>query len=280
MKILYMGTGACEGVPNPYCSCPDCEYARKHGGRNIRSRTQALINDDLIIDMPADSFYHAQRFHLRYASIPNILITHSHEDHFIPQEFGNMKTDFAHLPIERPWNIYAPSSVITAVENMRSNYGPDLQKRITTHLVKPYTDFDVGSYHVYAVTANHDPHSTPVNYVIQKDGKTLLFAHDTGYFFEKTFTYFKKKKLRFDLVSLDCNHSFETGHHDNHMDLECCLQVRERLLKEGTADKKTIFVLNHFTHNSNGPLFSYDSMRKKAEPLGFIVSYDGLRIEF
>ena len=39
--------------------------------------------------------------------------------------------------------------------------------------------------------------------MIESD-KTLLYAHDTGYFKEEAINYMKDKKLRFDMVSFDC----------------------------------------------------------------------------
>ena len=50
MKITYFGTGGGAGVPEIFCSCRVCEVARQRRGRDIRTRSQAAINDDLIID--------------------------------------------------------------------------------------------------------------------------------------------------------------------------------------------------------------------------------------
>lgn len=58
MKLTYYGTAAAEGFPALYCHCDACERARKSGGKNIRTRSQALINDDLLIDFPADTYMH------------------------------------------------------------------------------------------------------------------------------------------------------------------------------------------------------------------------------
>ena len=60
MKILYMGTAAAEGWPGLFCSCDVCSHARKAGGRNLRTRTQAMLDDDLLLDFPPDDL--DQRF--------------------------------------------------------------------------------------------------------------------------------------------------------------------------------------------------------------------------
>ena len=49
MKIKYYGTGTSGAIPEMFCSCRVCEYARSHGGKDIRSRSQATVGD-LMID--------------------------------------------------------------------------------------------------------------------------------------------------------------------------------------------------------------------------------------
>ena len=56
MKIRYLGTAAAEGWPALFCSCPICTHAREHGGKNLRTRTQAILDDDLLIDFPPDTY--------------------------------------------------------------------------------------------------------------------------------------------------------------------------------------------------------------------------------
>lgn len=50
MKIRYLGTAAAEGWPALFCSCPICTKARAEGGRNLRTRTQAILDGELLLD--------------------------------------------------------------------------------------------------------------------------------------------------------------------------------------------------------------------------------------
>lgn len=43
MKITYLGTAAAEGFPAMFCNCEYCREAKKLGGKNIRTRSQAII---------------------------------------------------------------------------------------------------------------------------------------------------------------------------------------------------------------------------------------------
>ncbi len=52
MKLTYLGTAAAEGWPAVFCNCPCCRQARVLGGKDIRTRSQALVNEDLLLDLP------------------------------------------------------------------------------------------------------------------------------------------------------------------------------------------------------------------------------------
>ena len=58
MKLQYLGTAAAEGWPALFCDCESCRRARIVGGRNIRTRSQAMLDDRLLIDMPPDTYHH------------------------------------------------------------------------------------------------------------------------------------------------------------------------------------------------------------------------------
>ena len=58
MKLLYLGTAAAEGLPASFCNCAICENARRVGGREVRSRAQLLVDGELLIDFPPDTYYH------------------------------------------------------------------------------------------------------------------------------------------------------------------------------------------------------------------------------
>ena len=61
MKVQLLGTSAAEGWPGLFCNCRACEEARRLGGKNIRSRSSALIDGVLKIDLPPDTLYHVFR---------------------------------------------------------------------------------------------------------------------------------------------------------------------------------------------------------------------------
>ena len=84
MKIKILGSCGGEDFPAPLCNYEHCETARKMGNKSLRSLHQAIINDDLLIDFPADRNAHCLRFGVRLGNLQNVLITHSHPDHYVP----------------------------------------------------------------------------------------------------------------------------------------------------------------------------------------------------
>ena len=100
MKIKYLGTAACEGVPAAFCRCEVCEKSRKAGGRNIRTRSQALVDDTLLLDLNADTYVHSLFYGLDLPSIHTCLITHDHEDHLYQDELLNRQEGFALVSTE------------------------------------------------------------------------------------------------------------------------------------------------------------------------------------
>jgi len=94
MILQYLGTGAAEGWPGMFCACEVCNTARERGGRNIRTRSQALVfankfgegtlDERLLIDLTPDTYLHYLMHNVELNKIGHLIITHSHHDHFLP----------------------------------------------------------------------------------------------------------------------------------------------------------------------------------------------------
>ena len=89
MRLRYLGTAAAEGCPALFCTCPLCTSARQGGGRDVRTRSQALVDDTLLIDFPADTYHHALSTpELNLPALRHLLITHSMPTIFIRWIWG------------------------------------------------------------------------------------------------------------------------------------------------------------------------------------------------
>ena len=280
MKIKYLGTAAAEGIPALFCYCKSCEEARRLGGKSIRTRSQAIIDDALLIDFPADTYLHVLYGGLELHKVRHCLITHAHCDHLYPDEISMRHKNFAKIPAKEEGALcfYGSRAVKKKVGGIIYDYDLEQQDRAAFRHVLPFQTYDVGGYAVTPLLATHDPMAEPYIYVIAKDGKTMLYGNDTGLFPEKTWDYLAKSGIRFDFVSLDCTEGDGPIGYDSHMNLERDLLVRERLCAMGCADEKTVFCANHFSHN--GGNVTYGVFAERAKEKGFLTSYDGMTVEF
>lgn len=278
MKLKYLGTAAAEGMPALFCTCPNCQAARRLGGRNIRTRSQALVDDTLLIDFPPDTFLHQLYGGLRTDLIRSCIVTHAHSDHLYAADLEMRKEHFAELEDENaPFTIYAAQAgydkMVQAVEACRIQH-----ERVRPVLIHPGQPFEVEGYRVLPLWAAHAPKTTPVVFVVEKGGKRFGYFHDTSILPEKTWQALQNLPRPLNLVSLDCTEGAAEADAIGHMNLRQCETVRDRLLAIGAATKDTIFVLNHFSHN--GGTTVYDDFRPIGEKNGFVVSYDGMELQF
>lgn len=280
MKIKFYGTCAAEGFPAMFCECPVCEKAREKGGKNIRTRSQALIDDKLLIDFPADTYMHVLSYGLDLKKVTAVLITHGHDDHIYPWDIMYRESKYGHLKNEnekKPLPVYATAAsgedFVNAL-NKKKVSEKDPYALIYKE-IKPFERLEIEGYTVIPLKADHAKHLDPVIYIIEKEGKAILYAHDTGYFPEETWEYLEKSGIRLDFVSLDCTSVMKDYAVSNHMGLKACKDVRNQLLKTN-ADNNTVFILNHFSHNGG---YIYDDLVPVAKENGFLVAFDGAEFD-
>ena len=277
MKITYLGTAAAEGFPALFCNCSYCREARLLGGKNIRTRSQSLINDDLLIDFPPDAYAHFLSGGIEGHKIKHLLITHGHRDHFYQLDLFNRQYPYAHDMSVPMLEMICSAATAQKFESSIESFASKHENKITVKVISPFETVKAGNYEITALPARHMPGGEALIYVIKGD-KTLLYAHDTGYFFEEVFEYIKENKIRFDMVSLDCtNVNIKIGDDGSHMGFENISRVLSGLEEIGATDGKTLKYVNHFSHNGN-PLQDY--LESEAGKYGCSVAYDGCSVEF
>lgn len=274
MKIQYLGTAAAEALPAPFCNCRICENARRKGGKEVRTRSQAVIDDCLVVDYPCDTYDHMIRFGLDMRKVEHVLLTHSHSDHFYPEDIILKRPDVA-VELTGVLHIYGNEvnqekyEEAVRKENRPMESFTDYQ---CYHTIHPFETFSLGNYTVTSLAANHDTREECLLYLINDGQHTLFYGNDSGLFPDGTWDYLKNYKL--DIVSLDCT-MLKLGRVFNHMNLEDVLLVKERMLTEGMADEQTVFVLTHFSHNGGMTAEELDVFAKEN---GFLAAYDGFTI--
>ena len=276
MKLQYLGTAAAEGIPAVFCECETCRKSRMSGGKNIRTRSQALIDDSILIDFPQDTYMHYLKFDIPLSKIKTCLITHSHQDHLYPLEMVMRKDGFSHIEDKCPLTFYTDESGFNMLTDLKIPFGitEDIMLVKQIKLCEP---FFAESYKITALRATHDINSSPVVFLIEKDGKTIFYSNDTSEYPKESVEYLQKYGKPIDLISLDCTEACNDTIYSGHLTLGRCIELRKELLNIGVADEKTVFVLNHFSHNGKNVV--YDEFVEIAKEYNFEVSYDGMTIE-
>lgn len=270
MKIQYLGTGAAEGIPAMFCSCPVCAHARTHGGRNIRTRSSALIDDRIIIDLSPDVYSHSLRYGISMGDIRSLLVTHSHHDHFAAYELVYRLKGFAAIPDDKPpLIVYSGSEVGDKLLALEWN----LAGRIEYKPLTAFSKVQIEGYTVTPLPADHKKNESCFIYHIEREGRRLLYGHDTGYFPEPVWEWLTGRDIH--ITSLDCTCGMADSDR-NHMGFSANLRVHDRMLSIGAAADDAIFISNHFSHNGRA---SYDDLVAMAESRGFIISYDGMETQ-
>lgn len=275
MKLKYLGTAAAEGYPGIFCSCQYCIKARSLGGRNLRTRSQSIIDDHLLIDFPADSYSHMLQHHINFANIKSILITHTHQDHLYLEDLGLRSDGFSHN-ISDTLTLYGNPTLKSKFDQQYHLDQKDthLLGKLNCTVLTEYIPYSIEDYTVTPLLANHDPNEKCFIYLIERKGKVLLYGNDTGWFPDTTWNYLVNKRL--DCLSLDCTH-MSYPERNNHLGFPDALELidRLRLLHCVTAD--TQLLLTHFSHN--GQLL-HSEMKALAKPYGIHVAYDGMTVIF
>lgn len=274
MKITFYGTAAGEGWPGVFCQCELCRQARQLGGKNIRTRSQALVNDDLLIDLPPDNYLHSLYYGLDLSRVRTLLFTHSHSDHCYPSDIELLREPFSHT-YPGKLQIYGNRAVGEKIRGDCGSLGGD-RERFAFHEAVVGARFQAGGYTVLPLPAVHMQSECCHIYRIAQGDKALLYAHDTGAFSQEALRRLAAETGKLSLVSMDCT---SQQHRDDggHMGLVNAAEQKEKLLQLGVADKNTVWIVNHFSHNGG---WLHDEIDARAREYGFMAAYDGMTVEF
>ena len=283
MTFTFLGTAAANAFPEAFCDCRNCAQARALGGRSLRKRSAALINDDLLIDLGPDimaaSQIHGRPLHqVRYC-----LQTHPHADHL----------DLSHLLSRSPaygvlgapvLEFYASHETLeraaATFERDLASFGlltPEAQQHLNLKIqcIKPMESFTAGPYSVTAFPANHAPGMGALLYAIEANGHAVFYGTDTAALFEQTWQVFRARKMRFNVVILDHTYGPEQPGSD-HLSAHEVIEHANGMREEGVLDRGGRVLATHIAHEGNP---AHDDLNAFAKAHGYEVAYDGLVVE-
>lgn len=285
MYFQFLGTSAGEQFPGLWCTCPTCAKARALGGRNIRSNSCAFLSPDCMLDFGAEVFQQARKFDVPILGTQYLFVTHSHGDHFYPQHllwrwmkpgqklppgrdtFGPRFSDLKML------HVYGNADVYNV---LRPRMGEDGEERyrMILHQVQYGVEGQAGDIHYLPIEANHkDREYQAVNYILQRNGRTILYALDTGWFYDHTYELIKK--FRYDLVVLEGTFGYGIDL-QGHFNLDKLQRAVALFRDDGLLKDSALFCTSHIC-----PHFApiHDEYAPILEEKGITLAFDGMRLE-
>ena len=272
MRIQYWGTAAAEAYPAMFCTCEACCRALEKGGKNIRTRASALIDQSVMIDFSPDTNYNRLRYGYRMSQLQALCITHAHSDHLSVAEL------MIHAPNPycrgkgKPLPVFCGADCEERI--LQTSVYDGVDPSLTSTNWRPYQKEHVTrTVDITPLPAKHDPAHECYLFLIESGGKRFLYAHDTAFPEEGVFEFLKGVPL--NGISLDCNNGARPSGR-THMGLEDAARFAKRLEEQGSIQPDTIRVISHFSHACG---LLHADLEKCAAPYGFLVAWDGMELE-
>ena len=269
MELTIFGTAAAEAWPAPFCRCAVCQEARRRGGPNIRSRSGALLGNDLKIDFGPDTVSHMLRTGRDLADVRTIVFTHHHSDHIVPHELEWSAPPYTNTPPEVPIAVFGNATVTQMLTetfpHIKADFldlRPALEPFVT--ITTPTGDT------ILPLPADHAPGSLVLR--ITRSGRTLFYGHDSGLYPKETLAALADGPT-LDIALFDCTYGGQKSSHRGHMGIDGVVQMVEELRRRGAVTTKTKLVATHFSHNGG---LLHEELVEAFLPHGIAVAFDGM----
>ena len=271
MEILLLGTAAAEGWPCPWCACAACTEARRRGGRDLRTRSSALLDGVVKVDFNADTLMQMMRAGRDLTRLSTLIFTHAHNDHCTPVELQYRGPWFVTGSPPAPLHVYGSAQVLCAVRAALDN--PDA---LGLELHPPLEPFQtVGTpdgTEILALPAAHVPGTLLLR--LTRDGRRVFYGHDSGIYPDETVAALGGTPL--DMALFDCTYGPQPNEYKGHLGIEGVLNMIERLRTVGAITPRTKLVATHFSHNGG---LGHEELVSRFAPRGVEVAYDGMILD-
>lgn len=255
LSVRTLGTGAAD------------HHWDRLGEPGVRGSAGTLIDGRVLIDCGATGHANLTRFGVAPSALTDLVITHSHGDHFNTEQIGRVIAE--RTPSAPALAVWAAPQVIARLQTA-------LPGRFAGHALKPGDVFGIGDLRWTALSANHliiaDPSEQALHYLIEAPYGRLLYALDGAWMLKQARLLIGKKRL--DMIVWDATMSkpgdmriFE------HNDLDMIGHMMQSLTATGCADARTICILDHVART----LWPADprEAEKLAADRGWLLAADG-----
>jgi len=268
-RLRFLGTGAAEAYPAPFCRCRNCETARHNRGRDLRRRSALLVNDDLLLDFGPDIFQAFQEYGLDATRLQTLCITHAHSDHLSTDGVEYRSSPFISETALPLLTVYGPQEAMDLILAAIAPRFGDCRVRLLA--VAAGDEILAGPYTIRGFPAQHGggKHECLI-YLLERDGHRLLYATDTGAITE--FAWIELTSHPPELAILDATMGTMNG--EGHMGIDQVIATAERLRR--LVGPGIQIIAHHFSHQRNP---CYEELVRLYGAHGIRVAYDGMTVE-
>ncbi|MGB8451138.1 MAG: MBL fold metallo-hydrolase [Anaerocolumna sp.] len=287
--MKFVGTGAGEGIPTPFCRCEICQNARKVRGKEIRMRSCFRVAEDLQIDFGPDTFAQSVMYENDLFALEHLLVTHTHEDHF--SIFNLFLKTMISRGSGKKLNVYLTGDAFQLLEafervgfNGSKEFFQDcLHEHIIFHRLEFWEEHQIGEYFVTPIQGAHHGHfeKYSANYIITLPNRQkMLYALDTGYYSKETLDFLKNVKLDFFMIESTYGNLQRGNTPYSHLDMNSVNYLTQILYQQNTISDATYIFLTHINQEQG---FTHEQMTEFYDdyetPYEMYVAYDGMMID-
>ena len=262
MKLLFLGTGAAGAI-----KVPNAEI--KPGQRRCSSM---LLEGNALVDIALQSFDYATELGVNTSAVTDIFLSHTHGDHYCKATLIQYADAASHK-----LNFWCHE---TAVQYL--NLTDEESEKINICTLENMQTVEAAGMKVTALPANHvaGPKEQPIHYIFEKNEQLLFYGCDGGWFRCETWQYLYRNRFVLTAMILDATvgdlpGNFRIGEHNTVPMLRLMLTA---LRENGILPPKATLIANHIG------VPPYDMLKKndygRLTELGFIVTHDGMELEF
>ena len=271
MELLLLGTAAADGWPAPFCDCSVCQGARQRGGPNLRSRSGALIDDDLKIDFCPDTAQQLMRHRRSLGKIQTLIFTHDHPDHLYVGDLKRARPPYSLTRPDAPITVWGPQPVLNQI---RAAYRDPDALNLDLHLITPLTPFTTAAGDtILPLPALHC--DAAVLFRISRDGRHIFYGHDSGTYPAETIDALSDG-VELDVALLDCTNGPRTDTANKaHLNFMVVHEMVALLRQRRAITSRTRVIVTHFSHNQG---ILHEELLRYFLPHHIEVAYDGMSI--
>jgi phosphoribosyl 1,2-cyclic phosphate phosphodiesterase len=179
MELIFLGTGAGNGVPVFYCECKVCKEALGDSKyRRTRSAIALTGEKTFLFDAPPE--ISAQLLREKIEAVDRLFLTHAHHDH--TAGLGDLAI---YVRFFRGGTLPALMSKETLVQ-LEVQYG-QVQDWLEVTLVEPGQSVSLGEVNVTALSVSHS--AGTFGYLLECRGSATAYIPDTGPLPKETWGY-------------------------------------------------------------------------------------------